>query len=265
MRIALLQRSIVWEDRQTNFRQIEERVSAAGLPPGTLLVLAEMFATGFSLKVELVGEPEDGPTAEFLSGLAQRHGIAVVGSYPCRDRPADKAVNRLEAFGPDGERLVRYDKIHPFSFGREAEQYRGGDELSVFDYQGWRVCPTVCYDLRFPEMYRSAVLEGGAELLLVVANWPTGRRAHWNALLKARAIENLCWVAGVNRTGEDPTLDYSGDSQLLDERGRYRIEAGSTDGLFQAELDRESLEQWRRDFPALADAKAPFRLTSIDG
>ncbi len=219
-----------------------------------------MFATGFSLNTETVGEPPNGPTSEFLSRLAVEYQVAVVGSFPCLDQPDSKAVNRLLAVGPDGTSLATYDKIHPFSYGKESESYRAGRSLPIFDYGGWRICPTICYDLRFPELYRRATLEAGVELFLVIANWPTARREHWKALLRARAIENLCCVAAVNRIGQDPNVSYSGDSQLIDERGEIVLDCQDRHGLEGGMLDLDKVRIWRERFPALKDATEDFEL-----
>lgn len=222
-----------------------------------------MFATGFTLNTQALGEAPAGPTSEFLGSLATEHRIAVVGSFPCCDRPGLKAVNRLLAVGADGSQLATYDKIHPFSYGKETEAYRSGRILPVFDYGGWRVCPTICYDLRFPELYRRATLEAGVELFLVVANWPTARRVHWKTLLRARAIENLCCVAAVNRLGQDPNVSYSGDSQVINERGEILLDCEGREGFEAATLDLTQVREWRERFPALNDATDDFELRGL--
>lgn len=259
MRVELFQREIVWEDQARNFAEIERALEEAPPESGSLLVLAEMFAVGFTLDVEGCGEADDGPTAEFLKTIARRYEVAVTGSFPLQ-QSTGKGLNRLLAFAPDGACLARYDKIHPFSYGKEAEHYVGGKSLTVFEYGGWRICPTICYDLRFPEMFRRATLEAGAELFLVVANWPSPRREHWNTLLRARAIENQCFLAAVNRIGEDPNTRYSGDSVILDCKGQVLLDLGDRPEKAGVDISREALSQWREKFPALADATYDFEM-----
>jgi predicted amidohydrolase len=261
MKIEILQYPIAWESRENNFATIQEALRQSPPEPGSMLVLPEMFSTGFSMNVETFAETTDGPSSTFLRELALRHGICTVGSFPfrCPDE-ASKGLNRLLAFAPDGTLLARYDKIHPFTYGQEAKHYLGGQRLPLFDYGGWRVCPTICYDLRFPEMYRRAVLDGGADLILVIANWPSRRREHWNALLRARAIENQAVVVGVNRVGEDPTLSYAGDSAVIDMLGKELLVCDSSQGRHTVALDHQALLDWRAQFPALQDATNAFEL-----
>lgn len=260
MKVEVLQYPIAWEDPTASFALISKELEAAEVAPGSLLVLPEMFATGFSLNVGRVVEDCDGPSALFLKKLATTYKSAVMGSFPYRSFGAGHALNRLLTFGPQGDELVSYDKIHPFSYGQEADFYKGGLHLRLFDFEGWRICPTVCYDLRFPELYRRATLEGGAELLVVVANWPAARREHWKALLKARAIENQAVVVGVNRIGADPNAQYAGDSMVIDAKGQVLLDAKDKAGRFTVELERESLLDWRKSFPALRDATSVFEL-----
>lgn len=260
MNIEILQYSIVWEDREANFALIEEELEKTPPQPGSLLVLPEMFSTGFSMRVDDLAESDDGPSTRFLRKLALQHRIAALGSFPFRGIGAEKALNRLKAMGPDGELLAYYDKIHPFTYGSEADHYQGGRRLPLFDFAGWRICPTICYDLRFPEMYRRAILDGGAELILVIANWPSRRREHWKTLLRARAIENQAVVVGVNRVGDDPGLSYAGDSAVVDPLGTTLLDTEDQVGRFSVRLDREGLREWREQFPALKDATEKFEL-----
>jgi omega-amidase len=260
LKIEILQYDIRWENRDENFALIREALSHTPPEPGSLLVLPEMFSTGFSMDVPQQGEAPDGPSSAFLRELASQYGIATVGSFPLRCSKGGKGLNRLLAFAPDGRQLARYDKIHPFTYGQEAEHYRGGHRLPLFDYNGWRVCPTICYDLRFPELYRRAVLEGGAELILVIANWPSRRSEHWKALLRARAIENQAVVVGVNRIGSDPLVGYSGDSLVIDALGQTLLALEESAGRQAVTLDRAALLAWREQFPALRDATDAFEL-----
>lgn len=259
MKIEILQYAIAWESREKNFAFIEASLSERPPEPGSLVVLPEMFSTGFSMNVGALAEPPDGPSTVFLQQLAAKHAIAVVGSFPFRCPDGGKALNRLLAFGPEGL-LACYDKIHPFTYGQEAEHYRGGHRLPLFEFAGWMVCPTICYDLRFPELYRRAVLGGGAELILVIANWPSRRREHWKALLRARAIENQAVVVGLNRVGSDPNVGYSGDSAIIDAQGVELLALDDAQGRHSVRLDREAVLAWRAQFPALKDATEAFEL-----
>ena len=260
MNVEIFQYNIAWEIREVNFALIERSLQESPPEPGTLLVLPEMFSTGFSMDVKALSEAGAGPSTVFLRDLARRHEIAVAGSFPCGCPEGGKALNRLLAFGPAGELLVCYDKIHPFTYGQEANHYRGGHKLPLFDFAGWRVCPTICYDLRFPELYRRAVLGGGAELILVIANWPRRRREHWKALLRARAIENQAVVVGLNRVGDDPNASYSGDSAVIDGQGQELLALDASVGRHKVTLDKEALLAWREQFPALKDATEAFEL-----
>ncbi len=260
MNIEIFQYPIVWENREDNFALIRSELRSNPPEPGSLLVLPEMFSTGFSMRVKELAEPAAGPSSEFLKAIALDFGVATVGSFPRRCPEGGKALNRLKAFGPDGAQLTRYDKIHPFTYGQEADHYRGGRRLPLFDFGGFRICPTICYDLRFPELYRRSVLDHGAELILVIANWPSRRREHWNALLRARAIENQAFVVGVNRVGEDPNVAYSGDSAVLGPMGEDLLRCDDTPGRFRVRVDREQLIQWRSQFPALKDATEAFEV-----
>ena len=260
MNVSLLQRPIVWEDPKANFADIESQLDENPPPKGSLLVLAEMFSTGFSFDLDKVGEPEHGPSSEFLRHLSMKFGCCTVGSFPHQPAGGGLGLNRLLAYYPHGTLAAYYDKVHPFSYGKEADFYRGGSRLPLFDYLGWTICPTVCYDLRFPELYRRATLEGGADLLLCIANWPTARRGHWNTLLRARAIENQAVVVAVNRVGKDPLNAYSGDSVVIDARGDELLVMEDSHQIGRTQVSRESLLEWRKRFPALADATYRFDL-----
>ncbi len=157
-------------------------------------------------------------------------------------------------YAPDGALVSRYAKLHPFSFGGETNHYQAGDEIELIDMGEFRVAPFVCYDLRFPEAFRRAV-RAGAEVLVVIANWPAAREAHWLALLAARAIENQAYVVGLNRVGSDPHLSYSGKSLILGPRGETLVGGGTGEQLLVAEIEKAPLEEYRCQFPALVDMR----------
>jgi predicted amidohydrolase len=253
MKIALLQTDIAWENKAANLKRAGELIAAL---PGTvrLVVLPEMFNTGFSMHTDVVAEDENGETVAWLSAMAKHHNIAIVGSISyCHLK---HYFNRLFFVFPDGNYRT-YDKRYLFSYGREQEYYTAGTERLVVEYDGWRICPLICYDLRFPVWSRNA---GGAyDLLIYVANWPALRRHAWSTLLPARAIENQAYVLGVNRTSpKDASPDercYAGDTQVIDFNGTVVARAGDhQEATVLADLDLEALRRFRQAFPVWQDA-----------
>ncbi len=251
MHVAALQWKVAWLDREANYARVRALVTDAGVPAGSLIVLPEMFATGFSGDPEAV-EPEPGPTLAFLQDLARATGCAVVGGRAVR-RHRGRPENRATAVSASGQVRADYAKVHAF-LGWEQAAFGEGRRVVTFREAGAEVAPFVCYDLRFPELFRQAVRRE-AEVLVVVANWPAARAAHWDALLRARAIENQAFVVGVNRTGADPNLAYPGRTQVLDPQGRILAEAGAEETVVRADLDLASLRAWRQAFPAIRDIK----------
>jgi omega-amidase len=253
MQIVACQLDIAWEDKPANFERARSLLRGASIQPGALIVLPEMFATGFSMHVDTIAEPADGPTHRFLAELAREHRACVVGGVVTRAADG-RGRNDAVVFDPNGELLMRYAKMHPFSFAGETKHYQAGDAVAMFPWHDFPVSPFVCYDLRFPEIYRQATRQG-AELLVTIANWPQPRDAHWRALLVARAIENQAYVVGVNRAGSDPHAPYAGASMIVSPRGELLALAGSEPQLLIAEIERAPLVDYRRDFPALADMR----------
>jgi len=257
MEIIGVQLDIVWEDKRANFDQVGALLAAIEIEPDSLIVLPEMFATGFSMNGPTVCEDETGPTQRFLEKLAQKHRAYVLGGLAERG-PDGRGRNLAVAFGPSGREIARYCKLHPFSMGGEAQHYAPGDRPVVFPWCGFTVGPLVCYDLRFPEVFRHSMAMG-ADLLAVIACWPEARQSHWIALLKARAIENQAYVVGVNRCGSDPKLTYSGRSMIIDPQGVVLADAGNLSGTIRAKLDHGTLESYRRSFPVLQDIRPEYR------
>jgi len=248
LQLALIQTTLVWQDASANrdhFARLLEQARGADL-----IVLPEMFSTGFSMDSAALAEPEDGPTTQWLHRQTQDLGAVVCGSLIIQ--AADGSYrNRLLWARPDGS-LAHYDKRHLFRMAGEHKHYSAGEQQVVLEVKGWRVRPLICYDLRFPVWSRDA---GGTDLLLYTANWPAARRHHWNRLLPARAIENLCYVAAVNRVGEDGKgYAYSGDSQVLDFQGGSLLAAEAADGVFRVTLKATELAAYRQRFPAYLDA-----------
>jgi predicted amidohydrolase len=252
LNVALVQQPLAWQDADANRARFAELLAPlAGRTD--LVVLPEMFTTGFSMGAAELAEDMGGPTVEWLRATAARLGAVVTGSLIVAD---DGYRNRLLWARPDGT-LAAYDKRHLFRMAREHEHYAAGQDRVVVELHGWRVLPLVCYDLRFPVWSRN---RGDYDLALYVANWPAARRYAWSTLLRARAIENLCYVVGVNRVGTDGAgIDYAGDSVALDPLGQPLAELGAAAAVTQVALSAEALTNHRRRFPAHLDADA-FRL-----
>lgn len=255
MRAHLVQTDIAWEDRAANFERVQGLVADAAVSAGDLVLLPEMFDSGFSLNIELTADTS-GTTAAFLSELATRYACFVHAGTTSIG-PDARGRNRAITFGPGGLPIGVYDKMHPFTYGREGERFARGDAPATWsiprqDGREAVVCPAVCYDLRFPELFRAG-LRLGAELFTVIANWPAGRREHWQALLIARAIENQAIVLGVNRCGRDPFLSYLGGSIAVDAQGHVLAEAEAGEQVLSVSLDWARLDRWRQEFPAWRD------------
>ena len=250
LRLALVQTDLAWHDAQANrarFAALLEQSRGADL-----VILPEMFTTGFSMESAALAEPEEGATQAWLREQAERLQAVVTGTLIIQ--AADGSYrNRLLWAQPDGQ-VRHYDKRHLFRMAGEHEHFAPGTEQALFEVKGWRVRPLICYDLRFPVWSRDPQ---GTDLLLYTANWPAARRNAWNRLLPARAIENLCYVAAVNRVGTDGHgYPYSGDSQVLDFLGDSLLDAGEGDGVFQISLNADKLARFRERFPAWRDADA---------
>jgi omega-amidase len=254
MRVACCQLDIAWEDKPANYRKVRQLVTEAKLPAGSLLGLPELFATGFSMNLAATREDTPSSTESFLATLASEQGLFIVGGLAGAGSDG-RVRNQAVVFSPQGQLLARYSKIHPFTLGGEARHYAAGTDLVAFDWQGCKVAPFICYDLRFPELFRAAV-QRGAQLFLVIANWPSRRLDHWLTLLQARAIENQAWVAGVNRCGADPQHSYPGRSVVVDPHGLVRMDLGRLEGLDSAGVDLAALGAWRNEFPALRDMRS---------
>jgi predicted amidohydrolase len=252
LNVTLVQQPLAWQDAGANRARFGELLAPlAGRTD--LVVLPEMFTTGFSMQAAELAEPMDGASVQWLRTTAARLGAVVTGSVIVAD---DGYRNRLVWARPDGT-LAAYDKRHLFRMAREHEHYTAGERRVVVELHGWRVLPLVCYDLRFPVWSRS---RDDYDLALYVANWPAARRHAWSALLPARAIENLCYVVGVNRVGVDGAgIEYAGDSVVLDPLGRPLAELGAAAAVTQVTLSAAALQEHRRRFPAHLDADA-FRL-----
>ncbi len=258
MNIACCQFDIAWEQKQTNHDRVAGMLRAAGLPAGSLVLLPEMFATGFSMNVAGIDDGPNNATREFLIGLSRELKLNILAGLV---RTGSDGAGRNEAIAvdPEGNESARYQKLHPFSFGEENKHYTPGSKVVTFRWNGLCVCPLICYDLRFPEPFRAAV-KRGADCFAIIANWPSAREQHWVTLLQARAIENQAYVAAVNRCGNDPKSTYSGRSLIIDPRGKILADAGDGPGVISVDIDRAALLAYRAQFPVLNDIRNDYAL-----
>ncbi|MEY4031296.1 MAG: hypothetical protein RL573_207 [Actinomycetota bacterium] len=251
MRVAAVQHDIVWADRDANFAALSPLIREAAANGARLVVLTEMFSTGFVVDRDDIGEPAGGPSSAFLSSMATELGIWVCGSCPEVADGDPRPYNSFVVAAPDGTQH-RYSKIHPFTYGGEDRHFRAGDSHVTIDVEGIRTSLFVCYDLRFADEFWA--LAQRTDLYLVPANWPVSRREHWMSLLRARAIENQAWVVGVNRVGSGGKLDYVGDSRIIDPLGNETV-AGDGQCIVYADVTAESVAQTRERFPFLQDRR----------
>jgi len=250
MRLSIIQTALHWENPNAN-RTILADTLAPLAGQTDLVVLPEMFSTGFSMNAAALAEGMDGPTMRWLREQAANLGAAIAGSFICRD--GGRYFNRLVFMRPDGN-FQHYDKRHLFGLAGEHETYVAGSERLLVEWMGWRICPLICYDLRFPVWSRQHNA-APYDLLLYVANWPSRRGHHWRSLLPARAIENQCYVAAVNVVGADGNgYEYQGDSGVWDYSGQCLCQISGQAGIFTTTLRLDDMLVYRRQLPFLDDA-----------
>jgi len=255
MEVVGLQFDIAWESKDANFKTVRRMLTEAAPEKNSVVVVPEMFATGFSMNVEAVAESPGSETEKFLSATAREFGVCLIGGAAMRGKDG-RARNKALVFSAAGELLVFYAKMQPFAPGGEAEHYVAGERPVTFQWEDAVVSPFICYDLRFPEIFREAAAVHQPELFVVIASWPEKRVAHWSALLKARAIENQAYVIGVNRIGKDPYYTYNGQSQIVDPHGEVLAGAGDKEGCIRARLDLDNLRKYREGLPFLNDMRS---------
>lgn len=249
MKISLIQFDILWEDKQGNFEKLSELLDR--VPDGTdLVILPEMFNSGFSPASDILAEGPRSLTFEWMQTTSRQKGFAIAGSYMVSE--GGKLFNRWVFISPEG-RLFSYDKRHLFAQGGVEVNYTRGSERVVFEYMGVRICPNICYDLRFPVWSRN---RNDYDLLINSANWPEVRRDVWLTLLKARAIENQCFAAGVNRTGTDGMdIKYSGDSMMIGPKGEIMASGEMyRECILSCEINIDELREFRTRFSVTGDA-----------
>jgi predicted amidohydrolase len=260
MRIAAIQHDIAWEDAPTTRKHVGPMIEQAVSAGARLIVLPEMFATGFSMSPERTAEEPGGETERFLTDAASQYGVWLVASVaqwaPAADDAMRRAHNTAVLAGPAGQ-LSRYHKIHPFTYGGEDRHYLAGQDLLTVDVEGLRVSVLICYDLRFADEFWQ--LADRTDLYVVPANWPTARAEHWRILLRARAIENQAYVVGCNRVGTagdaDHPVAHRGDSVIIDPLGRTLVEASHAEAVLLADVDPGEVAAARARFGFLADRR----------
>jgi len=251
--ITTIQSNLAWEDKAANLHLLEQKI--AGIEEKTeIVVLPEMFSTGFSMRPEALAETMEGETVEWMKRVSRENGIVLTGSVMIEE--SGKYYNRLIWMLPNGQ-YGYYDKRHLFAFGEEDKHYNSGNKRLIASVKGWKINLLICYDLRFPVWARQKNTEAGAEydVLIYVANWPERRSHAWKTLLCARAIENQCYVVGVNRVGSDgKNVYHSGNSLVIDPTGQVLYHMADEEDVNTITLQKELLEEVRTKFPFWKDA-----------
>ncbi len=247
MKVALVQSDISWENIPKNLAYLEKKIDLVE-PETDLVVLPEMFSTGFTMNPEEVAETTNGQAVTWMLRMAKKYRTALTGSVIIKEE--GNYYNRLFFVSPDGK-IQSYNKRHLFTLAGEQHKYTKGKEKLIVDYKGWKICLLICYDLRFPVFSRNIE---NYDLLIYVASWPKKRIKAWDILLRARAIENMVYTIGVNRTGTDPSnLHYNGHSQAIDSLGEYVLEPQQKEEVFTIILDKEKQSEIRNRFGFLND------------
>jgi predicted amidohydrolase len=249
LKITLIQTELFWEDIQANLEHFHQHIDSIA-EDTDLIVLPEMFTTGFSMNAAPLAQDMTGTAVKWLQKKSRQKGVDIVGSIIAIEK--QKYFNRLLWAKPDGQ-LIHYDKKHLFRMLGEEKVYSAGDKNITVPLHGWKIRPFICYDLRFPAWTRNNGM--AYDVAIFIANWPQKRASHWKVLLQARAIENLCYVVGLNRIGTDGNdLDYSGDSSLIDPAGNVLFQKSHEPCVHTAVLPYRQLEAYREAFPAWLDA-----------
>jgi omega-amidase len=252
MRVAAAQMDITWHDRSANHEKARQMARQAKKAGAELLILPEMFATGFSMDTSITPEALDGVTPTLLRTLARESGLAIVGGFVlARDDGGPQNVSL--AVDPNGNDLALYAKIHQIGLLGEDQSYEPGEWPVPFSIGELNAACFVCYDLRFPELFRLVV--DRCELIMVIASWPAGRQSHWDLLLRARATESQCFLVGVNRVGHGGDLDFIGGSAIIDPLGQVLAHGGDKETLIVADIDPAKVVEVRSSMPFLKDRK----------
>ena len=253
LRVTLFQSNLHWQQPGANMAMFEEQIWAID-GSTDVIILPEMFTTGFTMEASAMAEPMGTQTFKWLQQMSEQTNAAITGSYIVKEN--GRFYNRLLWVTPDGNHLS-YDKRHLFRMAEEHLTFTGGTERLIVSWKGWNICPQICYDLRFPVWNRNTVENGtpSFDLLIFVANWPTPRISAWDTLLKARSIENLCFTVGVNRIGADENdVLYNGHSTVVNPKGDAIFFEGDKESMRVVSLARQELDQLREKFPVHMDA-----------
>ncbi|NNC94326.1 MAG: amidohydrolase [Chitinophagales bacterium] len=253
LRVTIIQTELAWENTEANLDFFETKIQS--VKDSDLIVLPETFTTGFSMNVQDLAEEMSGETLLRMKKWSEASGAVIVGSYIVR--VVQRCYNRLIWMNPDGS-YETYDKRHLFSLGNEHQHFKQGESRLICSVKGWKVCPMICYDLRFPVWSRNKLVserEAEYDILVYIANWPYKRISAWDALLKARAIENQAYVVGVNRIGLDGNnIDHKGHSTIFDPNGEQLCDMEGRESVVTLELNGDLLEKTRRSLPFLKDS-----------
>ncbi len=245
MKISLLQTDVAWEDKPENFARVQALVKT--IKDTDLLVLPELFATGYTMEPRALAEDLDGDTPRFLSGLAKEAKTNILGSFIATSEPRPK--NSALLFDARGKLLLHYSKMRLPSFSGEDQHYSPGKKTEIFELNGDKIGVLICYDLRFGELF-SELASQGAKCVIVIANWPQERITHWDTLLRARAIDHQIFIAGVNRVGKSPTTGYSGHTSVIGPSGETLATATENkECLLTTEIDLSLVDKVRRELP----------------
>lgn len=258
MKAALAQMDIIWEEKEKNEKKAEDMIKEAKKERADFILFPEMSLTGFSMNVQKIGEEKKNrnvySSIERMSRLSKKYQIALGFGYV--EKSGIRGKNHYVVLGKDGQILSDYVKIHPFSYGGENQYYDSGDKIIRFKLKNLNFGVFICYDLRFPEIFCRSCEK--TEVFIVAANWPERRREHWMTLLRARAIENQCYVLGVNRTGTGGGIRYVGDSMAVDPYGNVIDCLREKEGIVFCKIDAETVKDWREQFPQRKDRKKDY-------
>ena len=252
MKVAAAQMDLAWHDRAANHQKVRQIAAEAKKTGAELLVLPEMFSTGFSMNTSLTAESLDGVTPTLLRTLARELALAIVGGFVLL-REGGGPQNVSLAVDAKGNDLALYAKVHQIGLLGEDQSYEPGDWPAPFSLGALNACCFICYDLRFPELFRLVV--DRCELIMIVASWPAVRQFHWDLLLRARAVEGQCFVLGVNRVGQGGDLNFVGGSAIIDPLGQVLAYGGDKEGLIMADIDPAKVAEVRSSMPFLKDRK----------
>lgn len=257
MKIYSVQLDLSSEEKIHNFKKVRGLIAAHSIEPNSLIVLPEMFGTGFNLNPMSTTSGEPTLTEDFLRNLAISQKSWVIGGMVAPSEKTNLGANRAVVFSPIGDKINHYEKIHLIQSLGEDQVHLQGHNIELITINQFKVCPFICYDLRFPEIFRIASKKGGT-LFVVIACWPESRIEHWSTLLRARAIENQVYVVGVNATGHGAGIEYGGYSQVIDPKGKVIGSTQKQECILESMAGLDGLERWREEFPAFKQLRPEF-------